>query len=76
MFRATAQRIGGPAAEGRTFETADLAARMLFILIHAAGYTDSEGAALDVLRSGEPLEFKGFEYRVTEEPQGAEHDSD
>ncbi|GAA0660272.1 hypothetical protein GCM10010193_09010 [Kitasatospora atroaurantiaca] len=69
MFRATAQKLGGPPAEGRTFETADIAAHMLFILINAAGWTDSEESALDVLRSGEPLVFKRFEYRVTEEPQ-------
>ena len=72
MFRATAQRIGAPPAEGRTFDTADTAARMLFILINAAGWTDSEESALDVLRSGEPLTFGRFEYRVTEELGGTE----
>ncbi|WP_030244180.1 hypothetical protein [Streptomyces sp. NRRL S-350] len=66
MFRADAGRVGQPARGSRTFDTADMAARQLFVLIKAHGWEGSEEDALAVLRDGESLVFKGFEYRVTE----------
>lgn len=68
MFRATASRVGWAPNEGQVYETADMAARQLFVLLRAHGWTDSEESTLEVLRSGEPLVFQRFEYKVTEEP--------
>lgn len=67
MFRADAGKAGQPARGSRTFETADMAARQLLVLIKAHGWEGSEEDAVAALRDGEPLVFKGFEYRVTEE---------
>lgn len=67
MFRATARRMGDPEPEGRQCDTAELAARMLVILLKAHGWTGSEQEVVDTLAAGQPVEFKGFVYRVTDE---------
>jgi hypothetical protein len=71
MFKATAQRLGDPEPEGRTTDTADNAARQLFILLKFAGWTEAEDKTVARLVTGEPLEFKGFSYKVTEQPSQA-----
>ncbi|MFF7990323.1 hypothetical protein ACFZDG_11095 [Kitasatospora xanthocidica] len=68
MFRVDAGRVGQPARASRTFETADMAARQLLVLIKAHGWEGDDEETVTVLAAGEPVVFKGFEYKVTEVP--------
>nr|BEK66819.1 hypothetical protein KPHV_40460 [Kitasatospora purpeofusca] len=68
MFRADAGRVGQPARASRPFETADMAARQLLVLIRAHGWEGDDEEAVARMLAGESMVFKGFEYRVTETP--------
>jgi hypothetical protein len=67
MYRATVRRLGGAQTWSRSFETADVAARQLFVLLRAGGWDGTEDDAVTALLTGDPLVSKGFEYQVSEE---------
>ncbi|MER5638413.1 hypothetical protein ABT095_15810 [Kitasatospora sp. NPDC002227] len=67
-YSATVARAGAEPREPKTVDTAEHAAGLLWPLLKANGWAESEESALAVLVSCEPLTFKGFVYKVTEIP--------
>ncbi|WBP87030.1 hypothetical protein [Kitasatospora cathayae] len=63
MYVAAIKSPSGRIAK-RTFDSAELAARHLLILMKADKWTGDESEAVRSLTAGTPLEHKGFEYHV------------
>lgn len=67
MYRASAVTPGRQIFN-REVPTLENGAQQLLILLRMGGWAGTDESALAVLRAGEPLEFKGITYRVSEAP--------
>jgi hypothetical protein len=65
MFEATVESPGGQIFSTK-YDTADLAARMLVVMLTANGWEGDESEVIQQLVSGEPLEFRKLTYQVQE----------
>ena len=56
----------GRVVGSRSFDDPQTAADHLFVLMAAAGFSGDREETVSTLADGDPLSYKGFEYRVTD----------
>jgi len=67
VYKATVLLIRtGRVIGSREFEDPRTAAEQLYVLMAAAGFSGDREETVSTLADGDPLSYKGFEYRVTD----------
>lgn len=67
-YRASAVNTRTGRVSARRFESAELAAGNILMLMRAHGWRGDQGDAMAKLLDGKPVEYKRFEYRVSRVP--------